>query len=212
MDSGAARAVPTNGGLLPFTAAPPLTYTIFDLETDGLGAHPEILVGVAYSSRTNWPYIYLRHQVQQLAEALEAADVVITFNGKGYDVAVLQENVGRRIRIKHHIDLFQEIQGCRPAFEKGWRLDDIASRLWGVPKQTESAAIPEMWERGEHHQVIAHALQDVYFTRCLFEQIRDKGWVIAPDNTNAHVEVPDWWKKRMVLPTATAPNVTAIAI
>jgi hypothetical protein len=211
-ESGAAHSVPSKGGLVLSPPSPPLNYIIWDLETDGLGDHPEILVGVAYSSRTNWPYIYYRRQVQQLAEALEAADVTITFNGKGYDMAVLQENVGRRVRVKHHIDLLEEIQSKRPAFERGWRLDDIAVRMWGAPKQTESSAIPEMWARGEHAAVVSHCLQDVYFTRCLFEHLRDREWIIAPDNSNARIEVPDWWKLRMKLLSDFAPSVPVTSI
>lgn len=208
MPSGGGPAVPTSAGFNPFTAPPPpLNWVVWDLETTGLEDHPQILVGVLWSSKTNWPYIYFRHQVEQLAAALEQADVVVSYNGKGYDAAVLQENVGRRVRFARQIDLLEEIQSHRPAFEKGWKLDDVAARLWGTPKVTESAKIPEIWKAGETHAVISHALLDVYYTRTLFEHIRDRGFVIAPDNSNTEIKCPDWWRQRMVNSPDNAPNV-----
>lgn len=212
MTRGGVTLSPERGLSPPFPAPPPLPlhWAVFDCETSGL-EKPDILVAAVWSSRTNWTSIYLAHELEPLAGALEAADVVVTYNGKGFDRGVLEHLLHRTMTLKHHIDIYQEITACRPAFEKGWKLEDVARRLWGVSKQRPSAEIPAIWAVGRHLEVVNHCLTDVYLTRSLMERLRDVGWVPDPTGMPCVLPRPTWWN-RLTTPASGVPSVPVISV
>lgn len=190
---------------------PPLRWVVFDLETSGL-VKPDLLVGIVWDSDSNWVTIYGQSEVTQLAAHLEAADIVVSWNGEKFDRWVVAHNLKHHMTLKHQLDLWRWLSDQRPRFERGWKLEDVSYRLFhSVPKAQPSSEIPGMWEKGQHIAVAKHGCVDVYYTRSIFEHIRDKGWMLDPNGGIMKLEVPEWWQRMFPSPSG-APGVAVTVL
>src|SRR5690242_13278313 len=90
----------------------PIRYAIVDIETyDGVKSRDrdkfittsKFLCAAVYDSETNWVYVYSPDTLDRLIAHLESVPVVVTFNGKGYDIPVLEAVIGRKLEIKVHV-------------------------------------------------------------------------------------------------------------
>lgn len=182
----------------------PLSWCVFDCETSGLVA-PDLYVLTVWDSVTNWTYNFTADAVHQGVELIESSEVAISWNGQRYDRDVLERAAGRNMVMPRQIDLWRYLIRGRPDFERGWRLEDVALRLFNESKGQPSSLIPELWAQGRHLQVLLHCSRDVYLTRSVFEHIRDKQWMIDPYGGVVQLEVPEWWQ-RLRLPESGVPT------
>jgi len=188
----------------------PLRWCVFDTETSGL-IDPVLYVLTIWDSETNWTYNFTLENVLMGVAMLETADVVVSWNGMSYDRDVLTHAISRNLVLPHQLDLYRWLTKDRPAFEKGWKLEDVSLRLFNEAKGEPSSVIPGLWARGEQLTVLAHCTRDVYLTRSVLEHLRDRGWMLDPYGAVLDLEVPEWWQ-RLVVPACGAPSAPGCSV
>jgi hypothetical protein len=139
--------------------SPSIPYRIFDIEiaksieeTPGGwdGARKGLSgfsVACLYDSESNHTWVYGPNDVEQLVRDLEGPQVVISFNGIGFDVPALEGLVGRKLDIREHLDLLNvlvQTTGNR----KGLKLENIAQATLGRGKTGSGAMAPKMYQDG----------------------------------------------------------------
>lgn len=200
-------------------------FVAFDLETakvlpDGVGDilafRPlGITCAVAIASDQPTPLVWhgrdnRGNPTSQLSKE-EAADVavhleslvadgytIVTWNGLGFDFAVLADESGLLDRCVHladnHVDmLFQAVcsLGHFISLQK-------ATEGMGLPGKTEGvsgAAAPALWAAGRHSEVIDYCIQDVRATLSLAtaaEEGRHLSWITG-NGARRRMELPRGW-------------------
>src|SRR5262249_19270957 len=116
-DAGQSPTLADPLGAIPSTEAAPLHFVVLDIETqrgpdelptgwDGMrNGEGGLSAACLYDSETNWCYYYSPLDGRKLADDLEASGVVVTYNGKGFDIPAIEGHIGRKIKIDTHIDL-----------------------------------------------------------------------------------------------------------
>jgi len=170
---------------------------IFDLETirlaadmadDGrpIGWAPErlhlmgISWGCMWSTATGEVEHFDEYTFSRLAQALERAALVVSFNGIKFDVPLLSGYLKRELTIPRHCDLLAIIyQSCG----KRYSLDDIAAANLGYGKTGYGGHAPELFRSGRIADLATYCARDVGLTRDLFFLAVARGWLYAPDSS-----------------------------
>lgn len=101
-------------------------------------------------------FIYDDYSVEALAERLEAADQVVTFNGTHFDIPIVEALLGRPLDLKDHVDL-------KPIL--GGSLNKNAWKLLGRGKSGKGEDAPALLRDGHLGELFNYCLDDVYLTR-----------------------------------------------
>lgn len=114
---------------------------------------------------------------------INRADVIVTWNGIGFDVPVLENVSGFAITPKHY-DLLAEAwsNGARK-FGKGWGLGPTAERTIGSAKSGTGEHAPKLFKEGRWGELISYNISDVTLTRDLANFVRENRYLIAPDGS-----------------------------
>lgn len=185
-----------------------LHIVVFDLETrksaDEVGGWDNLRAGkggcsilVAHDSATNDYHFFDDHTLNDFASMVEAPDVILVgYNSKWFDLLVVQGILGRRLQIKHHIDIFDSIKDALDregrTRERGWKLGDTALRSMGMCKSGEGAFAPELARAHRYAELITYCKNDVLLTRQLLDYIRRHGGVADRDGALLELDVPEW--------------------
>jgi len=130
-----------------------------------------------------------------LAERLESADLVVSYNGERFDNHVLGWAIGRMgpIQLKRSIDvcgsIFKSLNGIR--YPRGsWKLKRVAKDTIGMTKlDTEGASAPEMWKNKRFGEVVSYCHQDVRVLAHLYKHIQRSGYVLDPNGQAIEVRL-----------------------
>jgi hypothetical protein len=129
-----------------------------------------------------------------LAQDLEAADVVVSYNGQGYDNHVLTHLLGRYPIFQRDIDLYAEIKYAlgNVRWGKGaWKLERVATDTLGIGKTAESGAhAAHLYRNRRYGELFTYNFMDVWLVRELLAFIRANGYVLNPDGTKLHITLP----------------------
>lgn len=127
--------------------------------------------------------IYDGHTVNELGEALEQADLIVSFNGTGFDLPLISSLMGRPIKPRKHLDLCEEIFRAvdKPAHGV-WSLDAICRRTLGRGKAGSGAFAPTLAQTGRWGELFDYCLGDVYLLRDLYDHIAEVGWIMGLDD------------------------------
>lgn len=122
------------------------------------------------------PRIYDAMNLQQLQADMDAADVIVSFNGDGFDSKVLKAN-GIIVPAEKSLDLLAEIKRA-----SGFRfsLDAMAEKNLSIRKTDNGALAPIKWQQGRRAEVINYCLNDVLMTVLLFGLAKKQGHLITP--------------------------------
>jgi len=184
--------------------------TFFDLETRALAADydngwPEFMHDggggisalVAITDRTAIGTMDPRHEsrvelfddhsILPAAECLEQANRVVSWNGRRFDVPIINtcmmsQNLVhgipmKELELKEHYDLMQML---RKVTGKNWKLDDVAQATLGRGKTEDPTMAPEMARKGEFGRLFSYCLGDVELLRDIYYEILN-GCVVLPD-------------------------------
>ncbi len=124
------------------------------------------------------------HDILALAERLETAEAVISYNGRVYDNIVLAHVLGRAPEFRRDIDLYAEIKRSLEGewWPKGsWKLGRVCYDLFGLEKTGEGAMAPTLWNAGHMGELFTYVYHDVLLCQRLFEHIREHEWVLKPN-------------------------------
>lgn len=135
-------------------------------------------------------YLWDEHNAEELGGILQSADVVVTYNGKAFDLSVLQGVLGQQLHLARHYDVLSEIWTALGRMEKGWTLDDAGIRNLGRGKTGDGTHAPELAAQGRWAELFQYCLEDVRLTRDLFRGILKDGGLLGPDDVFLHIPPP----------------------
>lgn len=174
---------------------------VFDLETqrsfDEVGGREHIArlgvsLAVTYDYADRAFHVYHAHEVPQLVQALETADVVVGFNVLRFDYLVLAGVLGRPVRPRRTLDMLDDIHR-RLGFRV--KLDSLAYNTLGIRKSADGLQALQWWREGRIDLIRDYCMQDVDVTRRLYEFGRDNGYVLYWDHfTRSKKRVPVNWR------------------
>lgn len=122
------------------------------------------------------PLIYDERNVREFQIALNDADLIVTYNGEGFDHNVLQAN-GVIVPITKSFDLMRVIKDA-----SGFRfsLDAMAEKNLKIRKTDSGKLAPILWQQGHHARVINYCLNDCLMTQELYKLAKKQGYLITP--------------------------------
>lgn len=112
---------------------------------------------------------------------VDARDILVSFNGLGFDNEVLAKSAEIIVPDEKCYDLLKEVQRAAeaPSF-KGLGLEPCCKANFGSKKTGEGKLAPIWWQRGEYGKVIDYCLADVWLTKRLFDRVQQFGVLINP--------------------------------
>ena len=184
----------------------------FDIETrklaDEVGGWGALKSGeggasaiVLWSTAANRPFLFDDNTIPEVIHQLEHTDLVLSFNGVGFDIPILEGLYGRKLRIHHHLDLLQliwEALSDRSGSHKGNSLDAVSARTLNKHKTGKGEHAPALAERGQWGELFNYCLDDVCLTRELFQFAQEHGGIIGVDGELLHLDLPPWFKEASI--------------
>lgn len=171
----------------------------FDLETQRLAedvggwAHIErmgLACAVTYSTATGGFRRYLEADAQALVSELQSASLVVGFNLRRFDYAVLQPYTQVALRSLPTLDMLEHLYR-RLGFRVS--LDSLAAATLGRQKTADGVQAVEWYRRGMLERLLEYCEQDVQVTRDLYEYGRRHGQVKFRDKRWKIQSVPVAW-------------------
>jgi hypothetical protein len=143
--------------------------------------------------------VFFDKDVEQLANRLNDADLVVGFNTTGFDNDVVRSNGGENLLSDHSLKNWDILEHSRRStgwdpskqFPKGMRLDDHLEATFGegFMKTADGADAPLMFQRGELGKLTSYCLADVRREKTLFEHIVQHGWVKTKMHGQKHIDL-----------------------
>ncbi|ACN15976.1 ATP-dependent DEAD/DEAH box helicase family protein [Desulforapulum autotrophicum HRM2] len=145
---------------------------------------------VLFDSGINDFRVYLEADVETLVQDLQAFDLVIGFNIKGFDYKVLSGLVSFDLTTIPTLDMLVKVHE-----RLGYRLslDALARCTLGTSKSADGLAALEWWKQGEIHRIIEYCKQDVKVTRDLYLFGREHGFLVFENKAKKEVCLPVAW-------------------
>lgn len=143
-----------------------------------------------YDSETLRYHVYDKHTLMSGIDHLNSADLIVSFNGKNFDVPCLEGITGFAINDSHY-DILDEIwRKLGQKRFKGWGLGKIAFRTLGLAKTDTGEHAPKLFEQGRFGELFDYCINDVHLTRMLYNQIVSDGYVVDPNGNEFRVDGP----------------------
>jgi len=133
-------------------------------------------------------FFYDQFNMEEGVAHLENADFLVTFNGKNFDIPVVEGFCEKKLRIHSHYDILEEIwkamggyfDGKWDARYKGTGLGPTCDRTLGQTKSDNGDGAPTLLEQSRYAQLYTYVTQDVHLTRQLLEHIMQCGYIMDP--------------------------------
>ncbi len=138
-----------------------------------------------YDTRDSWLYLYDDFTIENVARHLEAADVIVGYNSERFDVPCVEGLVGRRLRLKRHIDIYRLLVQAHAAknipLQRGdLTLDRVSKKNLGRGKIDHGSNAKELARTGQWGRLFNYCGSDVQLTRDLFIKMVADGGLIGP--------------------------------
>lgn len=197
------------------SAAPPLLrYVVLDIETqrgpdelptgwagmrEGEGGFS---AGCLYDSETNWVYYYGPTDAHAFADAIEQAQVIVSFNGDGFDIPAISGMLKRNLKIDTHLDLLSVLTSAAGS-RKGLSLANVGQFTLGRTKTGAASQAPDLYKaatRGgdggleSYTRLLNYNGNDVRLTRDLLLFAQEHGFLVGPHGP-IHLTLPDWVRR-----------------
>lgn len=122
------------------------------------------------------PRIYGQSNLPELQKAFNEADLIVSYNGNGFDSRVLKAN-GVDVPQSKSVDLLAEIYR---AGSRRFSLDAMAQVNLGRGKTDNGALAPIKWQQGKLAEVINYCLDDTEITEALYVLAKKRGYLLTP--------------------------------
>ena len=119
-----------------------------------------------YESDTKKYSSYTIEQLPTLWPILEAADVIITYNGDHFDLPILNKYYNGDLTKFKHVDLLKEIQ---KVIGRRVGLDSVAQATLNKGKSGNGLEAITWWKKGEVQKIIDYCMIDVEVTKDVYE-------------------------------------------
>ena len=171
----------------------------FDLETQHLAEEVggwgnkhrmRVACAVTFDAHTQEFQNYLEAEVERLLATLQSAGLVIGFNLKNFDYAVLQPYTQVPLSRLPTLDLLEEIQRTL-----GFRLslDTLASATLGAEKLADGVQAVRWYKAGELEKLLDYCRKDVALTQQLYLFGKEHGHLCYYDRNRRKQRVPVAW-------------------
>lgn len=166
-----------------------------------------IASGVLFDYRSGDTYVYFEQDIPLLVQRLNEADLVVGFNSKGFDNALLraQGHLLHADSLLPNYDILEETRislGMQRGTEKwqgirGCNLDEHCKAMLGpqMGKTGNGALAPVLFKEGKLGELITYNIADVRRTRLCFEHIWLHGTTITARNGTHLVKHPGYFLK-----------------
>ena len=134
--------------------------------------------------------------MEKAADLLESCPHLVTFNGIGFDIPVIEGILDRKIPLSYHFDLLSliwEALNDKRASKRGYTLNDVAHRTLGRGKRGSGTHAPALAEDGHFGELFEYCLQDVLLTRELAQFVQQHGGIIDVNGEVLPLPVPEWF-------------------
>lgn len=174
---------------------------VFDLETRFLSgevaggwsnvAGMKLACAVVYDVERDAYFTYREEDVRDLLARLKAASLVVGFNSRRFDYAVLQPYADFFLGNLPTLDLLEEVQK-RTTLRVS--LSDLCRCTLGADKTADGLQAVKWWREGRYEEVIAYCREDVRLTHDLWKFGREKGYVLFRHKRSGEVvKCPVQW-------------------
>ncbi len=147
---------------------------------------------VVWDSQTERPHLYDPYNIEECIKHLNAADLLVSFNGVEFDIPCLMGYTGMAIHAPHY-DILQDIWTSLAGEKRGhgmWGLGKVSERALGMGKSGGGESAPKLFHEGRSAELMDYCLNDVHMTRRLANYIHDHGSVPRPDGTPLRLKGP----------------------
>lgn len=182
----------------------------FDIETQRLAQEVggwenkhlmRLSVGVIYDNIENDYLVYFEDRVSDLIEKLQEYDLVVGFNIKNFDYAVLKPY--SPVLLSERIPTFDILEYIYKKFGFRVSLDHLAKYTLDDSKLASGVMAVEWFRKGEMDKIVEYCKKDVDITRRLFEFGRENGYLVVRGKTGNVIQklIVDWELEK-ILPRA----------
>lgn len=148
-----------------------------------------------YSTADGWLHLYDEDSIRGAVSILEAADIVVSYNGAGFDIPAIEGILGRRLHLHAHWDMYLGVKKAIGAGrKKGSGLGPTAERTLGLSKLGEGAHAPALYEEKRFGELFEYCARDVYLLKSLSDHVVEHGYVIGPEGTKLPMRAPSLLK------------------
>ncbi len=153
---------------------------VFDIETKDtfaeVGGHEPSKLSVSmvclYSYKEGKFFSFTEHELGGLWPHLDAADVLVGFNIRHFDLPVLAKHYPGDIT---KLPVFDLLEAVKSSLGFRLKLDTLAQATLGVGKSGSGLDAVAWYKQGEIEKIRQYCMQDVVVTRDLFEHGRKHG-------------------------------------
>jgi DEAD/DEAH box helicase domain-containing protein len=172
---------------------------ILDIETQNTFAMVEssdpkdldLSIMCIYESDTKKYSSYSIETLPTLWPILEAADLLVTYNGDHFDLPILNKYYNGDLTKFRHVDLLKEIQ---KVIGRRVGLDSVAQATLNKGKSGNGLEAITWWKKGEIQKIIDYCMMDVEVTKDVYEFALKEQKLFYMDN-----------KEKRVVPLDTKP-------
>jgi DEAD/DEAH box helicase domain-containing protein len=156
-----------------------------------------VSVAVIFDSRDNRFYTFTEDHIDALIKHFTTADLVVGFNCKRFDYAVLAPYTNRDLHTLPTFDILEDIHN-----RLGYRLslDHLSQETLGQKKSANGLQALEWFKAGEIEKLIHYCKQDVTLTRDLFSYGLENGYLIYRNkHQNERLRLLVDWSMRKII-------------
>lgn len=184
-----------------------LNKIVLDLETQksfedvgGFGKNHLLKVSVCglYSYAQNKYVCLPENQMYKVGEMLAEADLVIGFNIKNFDFAVLQPYLSFDLSTIPCLDLLTEVEKI---IGHRIKLDNLAQTTLGVGKSGDGLQALKYWKLGQIEELKKYCLDDVKITKEVYDYAMQYGKLLYKDyfeTKEIQIKLPEPVPKRPI--------------
>ena len=176
-----------------------IRYGVLDIETrmsaDEVGGWGRadrmgISCAVVFDSLENEYLTYFQEDVTALMDRLAAFDVVVGFNVKRFDYAVIGGLIDYPFHTLPTLDILEDIHA-----RLGYRLslDHIAHATLGRSKSADGLAALRWWKEGKMDQIVSYCKEDVVITKDVYLYGLANRYLLFRNKSGAAVRLPVNW-------------------
>lgn len=149
-----------------------------------------------YESDTNKYSSYTIETLPSLWPILEAADLIITYNGDHFDLPILNKYYNGDLTKMRHVDLLKEIQ---KVIGRRVGLDSVAQATLNKGKSGNGLEAITWWKKGEIQKIIDYCMKDVEVTKNVYEHAIKEQKLFYMDGTEKRTVPLDTrnWEKTL---------------
>lgn len=158
-----------------------------------------VSVACLYDYRDGEYKVYMKDNLDKLAERLNEADLIVGFNIIGFDHKLYRAS-GMALKPENELKVYDILVesrkglGCKEGdqYPSGLRLNNHLLGMFGpeAVKTADGAQAPEMFQQGRIGELITYCLSDVFREKRVFEHICAYGLVTTDTHGTKYVRHP----------------------